>query len=271
MSDPGEPEYPLHWKKKAIPPHLAQPKKFNSTSSLFIDSTIVKPKNAELMQCLAEYLLKLVKTDPPSPQLVIKMKSVYEIFDEVKHPVTSKHADTKNVPSVDEIHKYIKSIFKVGQLAAETLIMAVAYLNRIMQSNDIQFSPITWRRVTLSCLILASKVWEDQAVWNIDFIDIFPLTTPHDLGQLEKKLLTLLNFDVSLKASEYAQIYFDLRAQSTASEEHFQELKPLDQTGQQQLELRTQHYTAQTKKLFRSSGSVDDINMTLKSPRAVLS
>jgi hypothetical protein len=46
-------------------------------------------------------------------------------------------------------------------------------------------------------------VWEDQAVWNVDFLELFPLATPNDLGQLEKKLLSLLGFDVSLKASEY--------------------------------------------------------------------
>lgn len=116
-------------------------------------------------------------------------------------------------------------------------------------------------------------MWEDQAVWNIDFIELFPLTTPSDLGQLEKKILALLGFDVSLKASEYAKIYFDLRAQAAnhCTEEHFIELMPLNKDAEDKLEINSQKYTlTHAKKLFRSSGSVDDIGQSFKSPRTVL-
>jgi len=186
------------------------------------------------------------------------------------HPLVSKVTDPK-APEIDLIEKYVKNIFKIGQLAPESLIMGVAYVERIMSSSDFQLYPFNWKRVMLSCLILASKVWEDQAVWNVDFLELFPLATPTDLGLLEKKLLSLLGFDVSLKASEYARIYFNLRAQSTASEEHFLELKPLDKDGEGKLELRTTSYTAKhTKKLHRSSGSVEDISTKVKSPRAII-
>lgn len=101
---------------------------------------------------------------------------------------------------------------------------------------------------------------------------MFPSTTPHDLGQMEKKLLSMLSFDVSLKASQYAQIYFDLRA--NASEDHFRELKPLDKDGQDRLELNSsnygeKHWNNLKKVPVRSTGSFDNLG-GLKSPRAVL-
>jgi len=264
--------YPSHFKSKAIPSHL-KPTKFNSTSSLYIDSTISKPKNNELMHCISEYFHQKVKDGHDVDDT---WRKKYEIFDEAKYPLTSNYADVKTIPDVDKIEKHVKSIFKIGQLAHESLVMAVAYLERIEKNSDFGLYPFNWKRCILSCLILASKVWEDQAVWNVDFLDLFPLTTPHDLGQLEKKLLSLLSFDVSLKASEYAQIYFDLKAQSTNAIEHFLELEPLDKDGEQKLELRTQNYTVKQQeytndKFYRSTGSVDDIHQALKSPRAILS
>jgi hypothetical protein len=200
-------------------------------------------------------------------------REVCSIFDEAQYPLTSKSANTTDIPSVETVEKLVKALFKVGQLAPESLIMAVAYLERIERTSSFHLFPYNWRRTLLSALILASKVWEDQAVWNIDFIELFPLTTPSDLGQLEKRILALLGFDVSLKASEYAKIYFDLRAQAAnhCTEEHFLELKPLSKSDEDKLELQTQNYTLTTaKKLFRSSGSVDDIGQSLKSPRSIL-
>eukprot|EP01119_Soliformovum_irregulare_P004078 TRINITY_DN15090_c0_g1_i1.p1 TRINITY_DN15090_c0_g1~~TRINITY_DN15090_c0_g1_i1.p1 ORF type:complete len:289 (-),score=70.32 TRINITY_DN15090_c0_g1_i1:129-956(-) len=270
--------YPADFLKgKALPKHLRNPnKKFNSTSSLYIDSTITKPKNTELVHCIATYVKSLIKhmeenPNPPKP-------GTTDIFDESKHYLTGKNVDLKEIPEEEAIEKYIKAIFKIGQLAPESLIMGVAYLNRSLNSTTNRFLYTnTWRRHFLSCLILASKVWEDQAVWNVDFLELFPMASTYDLGQLEKRILSLLGFDVSLKASEYAQIYFDLRAHNKTDEceehghAHFEELKPLNKEGENTLELRTQKFNSdQCKKLHRSSGSVDDIGTAIKSPRAIL-
>jgi len=270
--DEGDPLYPKNWPKKKLPNHL-RPQKFNSTSSLYIDSTISKPKNAELMHCIAVYLVKNIRDYKEATKQDKQYRDTSSVFDEALHPLTSKSANTTDIPAVDAVEKLVKAIFKVGQLAPESLIMAVAYLERIAKTSGYYLFPYNWRRALLSALILASKVWEDQAVWNIDFIELFPLTTPADLGQLEKKILALLGFDVGLKASEYAKIYFDLRAQAAnhCTEEHFIELKPLSKDDEEKLELQTQNYTLTTaKKLFRSSGSVDDIAQSLKSPRSIL-
>mmetsp|Transcript_5609 Transcript_5609/g.7846 ORF Transcript_5609/g.7846 Transcript_5609/m.7846 type:complete len:275 (-) Transcript_5609:54-878(-) len=263
--------YPAHFKKKQIANHL-KPQKFNSTSTLYIDSTISKPKHSELMRCISEYFLKCMKD---GTNVSDAWRDKYQIFDESQHPLTSTHVDTTNLPDIEKVEKHIKSVFKIGQLAHESLIMSVAYLDRIRENTDFDLQPFNWKRMILSLLILASKVWEDQAVWNVDFLDLFPLTTPHDLGQLEKKVLGLLSFDVSLKASEYAKIYFNLKAESVSTVEHFLELKPLDKDGETALELRTKNYTAKYNappdtKLFRSTGSVDDLSSNIRSPKVIL-
>jgi len=263
----SEPEYP-NWNIRKLAPHL-RPQKFNSTSSLYIDSTITKPKNAELMHCMGVYIVKLLEDSLQKSTT----SNIFDIYEESKHPLTSKIVDVKTIPTNESIEKLVKNIFKIGQLAPESLIMGVAYLNRIMASSKLKLSPGNWKRVILSCLILASKVWEDQAVWNVDFLDLFPLATPGDLGQLEKQLLSLLGFDVTISASEFAKIYFDLRAYAAQNcdEDHFVELQPLDKDGERQLELRTSSYTEKhTKSLHRSSGSVDDIGQHMKSPRAII-
>jgi hypothetical protein len=63
--------------------------------------------------------------------------------------------------------------------------------------------PGTWRRVVLGATILASKVWEEQSMWNADFIPIFDGLTAKDLQELERLYLNLLEFNVELSASEY--------------------------------------------------------------------
>jgi len=261
----SEPEYP-NWGIRKLAPHL-RPQKFNSTSSLYIDSTISKPKNAELMHCMGVYIVKLIEES-----LQKGPTKIFDIYEESKHPLTSKVVDVKTLPTNESVEKLIKNIFKIGQLAPESLIMGVAYLNRIMASSALVLTPGNWRRVILSCLILASKVWEDQAVWNVDFLDLFPLATPSDLGQLEKQVLSLLGFDVTISASEFAKIYFDLRTSAAQNcDDHFVELQPLDKDGERKLELRTSSYTEKhTKSLHRSSGSVDDIGQHMKSPRAII-
>lgn len=136
-----------------------------------------------------------------------------------------------------------------------------------------------WRRIVLSALILASKVWEDQvlslslslplyrtnifcglmmtspslqAVWNVDFLSIFPNITVSDLNKLEKHVLHMLQFNVTLKvprpphvrlppvtspqASWYTKYYFELREISDLGDQEWP-LKPLDKASAKLLEV----------------------------------
>lgn len=263
--------------QKIMPPHL-RPHKFNSTSTLFVDGTISAPKNAELFRCMAEYTRKLITDDPA--QETSEARRAFDILDERRHPLNSNNKG--EMPTVEEIEKFVYSVHKVGQLAPESLVMGMTYLMRAMQSSTLKLYPHNWKRFLLSCLILASKVWEDQAVWNVDFVDQFPDTSPADLGKLEKLLLSLLNFDVTLNASQYAQTYFDVRAQANVTGEHFceldgQQVRPLDKNGQERLEHRTmQHMNKYYKapnsdRAPRHSSSLDSLQSTLnKTSPAIL-
>jgi hypothetical protein len=45
-------------------------------------------------------------------------------------------------------------------------------------------------------------VWEDEAVWNSDFEALFPKLDNKTMANLEKQLLLLLGYHVTMKASE---------------------------------------------------------------------
>mmetsp|Transcript_17585 Transcript_17585/g.49494 ORF Transcript_17585/g.49494 Transcript_17585/m.49494 type:complete len:216 (+) Transcript_17585:1-648(+) len=160
----------------------------------------------------------------------------FEIFDERKYPIV-KGTNLQVLPNVADVYKFVHLIFETEKLSHECGILCLAYIERIMQTSNIRLLPENWRRVCLSALMVASKVWEDLAVWNVDFLSVFPNVTVQDLGRMEKKILSLLCFDVSLSAKQYAAYYFDLREMS-AKESNFP-LKPLDKNGQQRLKDRT--------------------------------
>ena len=109
-------------------------------------------------------------------------------------------------------------------------------------------------------------------MWNVDFLSVFPSVDVQDLGRMEKKILSLLCFDVSLSAKQYAAYYFDLREMST-KDSNFP-LKPLDKNGQLRLEERTKlsddwskHVPKQGDKFKRSQSADWE---PPKSPHAVL-
>ena len=85
----------------------------------------------------------------------------------------------------------------------------------------------TWRRLVLAALILADKVFEDYAVWNADFLTLFPESDINDLNNLEMAFLNYLNFETQFLASDFARYFFALKELS----EHKESLpaKPLSQ------------------------------------------
>jgi len=208
--------------------------KSNSTSSIFIKDTILLPNIDELTRCLAVEIHKILmeaKGDPAPGKYL-------EIFSEEKHPLT-RSTNFHAMPSEESINHLVNTVFKVGRLSPEAGIMCMIYIKRLLKKSSLKMVPENWRRVTMSCLMLASKVWEDQAVWNVDFIDLFPNLSVKDLNRLETQLLNSLEFSVSIPASEYVKTYFELREYSNMRVERDSSSKPLEESDLKKLEVRT--------------------------------
>ena len=159
--------------------------------------------------------------------------------------------DFEKCPSFETVHNFIDKIFRSEQviifvflllqifdfkikMSSECLVMSLAYIDRLVNKTEIRLCGENWRKLLLSSFILATKVWEEQAVWNVDFLSIFPKKLEIEyINTLERKFLKLLRYNVSLKASEYAKYYFEL-SNNAINQRDFQ-LKPL--TKEQALKL----------------------------------
>jgi len=208
--------------------------KSSSTSTLFIKDTINAPDVDAVVKCMATVFYRNMKGTENT-----KDKTFRKIFSEHLHPLEKdSKLDLENTPNTKTIWHFLNVIFTVEQLSAECGVMAMAYLDRLTESTGITLHASNWRRIALSGIILASKVWEDQAVWNVDFLSCFPNVTVNDLNILERHLLNLLKFNVSLTSAEYAKFYFELRAISERGSKKFA-LAPLTKKKQERLEKKS--------------------------------
>jgi len=221
--------------KSPLNKHLAfRREKNNSTSTLFIKDTLNSPNVDEILRCMAVALLYHIKNG-----LSASDDKLARVFSERYHPLTKEYVDCINLPDVSTIYRFIKLIFKVQKLPPECAVLCLAYIERILAGNKIVLHPENWRRIVFGSIIIATKVWEDESVWNVDFLDLFPLLTLNDLNNTENKFLELLQFNVLVHGSEYAKYYFELRALSQL--DSFP-LEPLNKDLQHKLELRSNSY-----------------------------
>ena len=124
-------------------------------------------------------------------------------------------------------------------MEVDCIIISLIYIERLIKLSDGKLTPnpTNWRSVLFSCMVLASKVWDDLSMWNADFSKIGPSGFTFSLArtnELEIALLRALEYKVKVGASEYAKYYFLLRGmlcRSGLANDDLTRLQPLDVKG----------------------------------------
>lgn len=206
-------------------------KKSSSCSTIYLDdSTVSQPNLKNTVKCVSLAIYYHIKHRQSERRL--------DIFDEKLHPLTHDQVpedyDIHN-PEHRQIYKFVRTLFNAAQLTAECAIITLVYLERLLTYAELDIGPCNWKRMVLGAILLASKVWDDQAVWNVDYCQILKDITVEDMNELEREFLELLQFNINVPSSVYAKYYFDLRTLAEANDLSFP-TEPLSNERAQKLE-----------------------------------
>ncbi|CAL8401096.1 cyclin-Y isoform X2 [Gadus morhua] len=246
-------------------------RKYSSCSTIFLDdSTVSQPNLKYTIKCVSLAIFYHIKNRE------LESRMVQDIFDEKLHPLSKTEVPQdyeKHNPEQKQIYRFVRTLFSAAQLTAECAIVTLVYLERLLTYAEIDICPANWKRIVLGAILLASKVWDDQAVWNVDYCQILKDITVEDMNELERQFLELLQFNINVPSSVYAKYYFDLRSMAEANNLSFP-LEPLSRDKAQKLEaiarLCDDMYKDIRKNAKKRSVSADNLTVVRWAP-AILS
>jgi hypothetical protein len=228
----------------SAPVSLSYGRRANTTSEMYINYTLDTPNREQIIRSMAKSIHYAIGVHSEK-SLNCGMDS--SIFSERKHPMMLKKRNFNLLPNLEEIVSFVRFWFFKQVLSPQVGIMAVHYIDQLIQKTGLLITAVNWRRVLLCALLIADKLWEEDIVCNADYCnDTFPLLTVFDLNAMERQFLSLLDFKLLLKASVYAEYYFALR--SISGLECFPS-RPLDKKSADFLEI---NYGSVTTKRRRS-------------------
>ncbi|XP_018613459.1 cyclin-Y-like [Scleropages formosus] len=245
-------------------------RKHSSCSTIFLDdNTVSQPNLKHTIKCVALAIYYHIKNRDPNDRTLL------DIFDEKLHPLSKVEVPPdydEHDPEQKHIYRFVRTLFSAAQLTAECAIVTLVYLERLLTYAEIDICPGSWKRIVLGAILLASKVWDDQAVWNVDYCQILKDITVEDMNELERQFLELLQFNINVPSSVYAKYYFDLRSLSEANNLSCP-LEPLSRDRAQKLEavsrLCEDKYRDCRKAAKKRSMSADQLSVVRWAPAII--
>lgn len=207
----------------AIP--RAQHTRRNTGGTMNVQNTIYNPNIQATIMCVCGvYRAHIVqasenKRNHPLRVYSQRMTKVdMGIFLDEQNENVKAHAKT-SIPSLLDLLGFYEEFYNRSKMEHDTIIMSLIYIERLIKSTNSALAPCAenWRSILFACMVLASKVWDDLSMWNIDFSNVSAATvglssfTLSRINKLELSLLKVLDFNVSVSASEYARYYFLIR------------------------------------------------------------
>lgn len=218
-------------------------KRRNSTGTIFVANTMSTQDNKATIECVCivirAHMLEAAKGNVvPLPE--------YDTFKDVAF--ADSKTDKPLIPSLETVKDFFMYIFSKSQLESDCIIMTLIYCERLVKETRgrlcIRYD--NWRSILFACIVMASKVWDDLSMWNVDFSQVYPSFDLNRVNQLELAMLNALKYVIRVSASEYAKYYFLLRSMMVrlglGGGNDPNQIRPLDLAGARKLQLSTEKY-----------------------------
>lgn len=127
--------------------------------------------------------------------------------------VTIFHAQR---PPTISIQSYLERIVKYSPCSPECYILALIYIDRIIQQNpQFQLNSLNAHRLILTSVLVASKFYDDTFYNNSYYSRVGGISSS-ELNALELEFLFLINFNLSVSNSTFSTYQEELRRHLTS-------------------------------------------------------
>ncbi|CAJ1461973.1 unnamed protein product [Effrenium voratum] len=182
-----------------------------------------------------------------SPLLSRASVSDQESTQKPAHPLNA--IAVRRIPNKWDIYDFLEAVIRSLEVHPEVSVVTLVYVDRFCEMSGVAFTPDNWQRLTITAMMLASKVWYDESYENLDFAEKFDLYTLNEINTFERIFLKSVSYDMSVKAVQYAQTYFFLRTLGAKDSGEFT-LPPLDDVSASRLQERCMAKQVEFKKRY---------------------
>eukprot|EP01028_Stygiella_incarcerata_P007587 TRINITY_DN314_c0_g9_i1.p1 TRINITY_DN314_c0_g9~~TRINITY_DN314_c0_g9_i1.p1 ORF type:complete len:201 (-),score=38.71 TRINITY_DN314_c0_g9_i1:382-984(-) len=146
-----------------------------------------------LVPVLSSVLTKIVKKNDSIP-LTVDMVTVFHAL---------------KAPEI-QIQSYLERIVRYGQCSPECVVLALIYLDRIVQRNEGFFlSSLNIHRLLITSIMVAAKFFDDRYYNNSYYARIGGVSA-EEMNALELEFLTLTNFSLHVSPDTFSKYRMEL-------------------------------------------------------------
>lgn len=108
------------------------------------------------------------------------------------------------------IFAYLERIRKYANCSDCCFIVALIYIDRIIEKRNVILTQLNIHRLLLTCVLLAAKFFDDLFYNNTFYAKLGGITT-NELNSLEIEMLRLTNFSLSVNRDSYDHYCYELQ------------------------------------------------------------
>lgn len=138
----------------------------NTCGTIYVGTTMSAPDKDATIKCICgvyrAHVLQAEREQSVSADAFV----VFNDLESHQTPVNGRKK-TMSTPSLEEITAFYRDVFRRSQMESDCIIMSLIYVERLIKTTEGGLRPRSsnWRSVLFSCMILASKVWDDLSMW----------------------------------------------------------------------------------------------------------